>query len=111
MIFKILAHLLGHIHQVFNVLLRDEHHLQPGAVGSQHFFAQAADRQHTPAQGDLSGHTDFLIDRSAGQCRDERGCQGDAGRWAVLRNGAFRHVHVDIHALEDIQVDAQIGCA
>ena len=78
-------------------------------MGSQHLFAHASDRQHAPAQGDLAGHANFLVDRSPGQRGDERGGQRDTCRWAILRDGALRHVHVDVHALEHFQVDPQQG--
>ena len=45
----------------------------------------------------------------AGEQRDERGHQRDAGRGAVLRDRALGHVQVQVHALEERVLDAELA--
>ena len=64
--------------------------------GRKYFLFDAADRQHFTAQRDLAGHRDFPVNGFA--CQQGQDCRrhSHTGRWAVFRDGAFRHVYVDI---------------
>src|SRR5262245_36621616 len=95
------------LHEVLRVLLGDQHRLHAAARRRQQLLLQAADRQHAAAQRDLAGHGDVAVDGNAGHHRHDGGHHGDAGRRAVLRRGALRHVHVDVLLVEPRRLDAE----
>ena len=80
---------------------------QSSAVGGQQFFFQSADGQHFAAQRDLAGHGDIAAHRNLAQSAGNRGGDGDAGRRTVLRNGAFRHVHVNVESAVEVARQTQ----
>ena len=70
----------------------------PCAARRQHLLLDAADRQHAARQRDLAGHREVAADRAAGQRRRQRRHHRHARRRAVLRDGAGRHVQVDLRS-------------
>ena len=59
------AHLIGHVAEILLVRLRQDHFAEPGAVGGQHLFLDAADLERLAAQGDLAGHRHVAPHRPA----------------------------------------------
>ena len=69
---------------------------RPGALRGERLLAQAADRQHLPGERDLAGHADVVRDRLVAHERRDRRRHRHAGRRAVLRHRARRHVDVHV---------------
>src|SRR5260221_10254358 len=80
-------------------------------MGSQELFLDAADGQNLAAQGDFAGHGHIAAHRILRQRADDRIADGDPGGGAVLGNGSFRHVHVDIERAVEIFFEAECGGA
>ena len=78
-----------------------------GAMRRQQLFFQSADGQYLAAQRNLAGHGDIAPDGNLAQSAGNRGGDGDAGRRAIFRNRAFRHVHVDIESAIEVARQAQ----
>ena len=72
------------------------------AVGGQQLLLHAADRQHLAAQRDLAGHGHVAAHRHLGERRDEGRGHRDAGRRAVLGDGALGHVDVDVEPAVEV---------
>jgi hypothetical protein len=85
--------------QVARVGARQQDPLDAGPVRAEHLLADAADRQHLPAQRELAGHGRVPTDRQAREEGRERGEHRHAGRGAVLGHGAGRHVDVQVVVL------------
>ena len=103
---EVLLHLVVHLIQIGDVVLRDEDGLHPLTVSSHALFAQTADGQHVAVQGDLAGHGDIAAHRDAGQAGHQRRGQGDTGGGAVLRHCAFGGVDVQVALFQALRVDA-----
>src|SRR5439155_3993783 len=58
--------LFGYVLQVALVAFGEDDLLQPGTVGGQDFLLDSADREHPALEGDLAGHADGGLDRTAG---------------------------------------------
>ena len=69
----------------------------PSAVRGKKFFFHAADGQNFAAQRDFAGHGQIAAHRNAGERADDGRADSDARRRAILGNGAFGHVHVNIN--------------
>ena len=67
---KVLPQISGDIGQVGLVLLREHHHADPRAAGTQHFFLHPANRQHPARKGDFPGHGHVVAHRNLGKRRD-----------------------------------------
>ncbi|EGE55682.1 hypothetical protein RHECNPAF_890098 [Rhizobium etli CNPAF512] len=104
-------HVVRNLRQVLGVFLRNQHLLDAAAKRCEQLFLETADRQHTAAKGDFTGHGHVFIDRNAGHDRNDGGRHGDTGRGAILRRRAFRHVHVDVVLFEHRRLDAEIDGA
>ena len=105
--FQVGTHTPRDIDQIFQVAFRHDDDFQPGAVGSQHFFAHAANRQHASAQGDFASHGNMSVNGTTRQRGKDGGGQGNARAGTVFGDSTFGHVDVDVHALEDIGVNAK----
>ena len=80
-----------------------------GAGGGQDFFFDSPHGQHQAREADLAGHRRVTAGGvSAVEARQGRS-HGDAGRRAVLANGAGRHMNVYARLANQIAVDAQFG--
>src|SRR6266536_2702265 len=64
-----LALVLGDLGDLAVVAVRDDHPLDPGALGGERLLLQAADRQHLPGQRELAGHRHVAVH---GLAADER---------------------------------------
>ena len=71
-------------------------------------FLDAADRQHAARQRDLARHRDVAADGTSGQLRRQRRHHRHARRRPVLRDGAGRHVQVDLGVLVERRIDAVV---
>src|SRR5512140_207353 len=78
-------------------------------MARQHLLAHTSNGKYAPAQRDLTRHTHVTVDRATGEGRDHGNRDRDPCGWAILGDGAFRHMEVDVHALEDFHVDPQRG--
>ena len=90
------AHFLGNVVEVDLVALRQQDLADARALRAEHFFLDAADRQHLTGERDLAGHREVRIDLDAGEHRCDRRRQRDARRRSVLRRRAGRHVDVQV---------------
>ena len=91
--------LVRDVRKILSVLLWKDDLLDARSMGSQHLLLDAAHRQDRTAQRDLTGHRQLIIDGNAGEQGDDGGQHGDAGRRAILGNGARGHMNVDIDLL------------
>ena len=82
---------------------------EAGAVPGKDLLTDATDRQNATAQGDLAGHADKTIYRPTRKSRNHGSGDGNSRRGAILGYGAFGHVQMDVHALEDLHIDAEGG--
>ena len=96
------AHLLRNVLDVRLVVLRQDDHLDPRAVGAEHLLLQPADRQHAAAQRDLAGHRDVAAHRAIRHRRHQRRRDRDARGRSVLRDRARRHVDVRLDRAEAV---------
>src|SRR5438105_4535633 len=101
-------HVLRDIRQVLLGVPRAEAVGSPGAVRRQDLLLHAADRQYLTAQRDFSGHRHVAADRNLRQRRDQRRRHRDARRGAVLRDGAFGDVHVDVDLRVEVLGEAEL---
>ena len=72
-----------------------------------HLFLDPAYRQNQSAQADLAGHGEIAAGRAMGNQRRQRDEHRDSGARPILRNGAGRHVDVDVALLERRRLDPQ----
>src|SRR6266481_500549 len=93
---------------VLLVLHRDQHLLDPAAVGREHLFLEASDREHVSTQGDLAGHREIVSNGDTRQRGDERGRHGDARRRSILGDRTFRNVDVDVDLLVEVALEAEL---
>ena len=105
--FQFFPNFLRHFSPVGLVLVRQNDVFNAEPRGGQHFFFDAADAHHAPAQADFAGHRDIRADAALRQQRCQGHDQRNAGAWAVLRRRARRHVNVDVEFCVIGQVDAQ----
>ena len=103
----VLAYHRHYLFQIGFVVLWNDHRLNSCPVGCHGLFPQASDRQHPAAQRHFSGHGDIVTHRRAGQRRDQRGGDGDAGRRAVLGDRRFREMDMHIHFFVKRRADLQ----
>src|ERR1700722_7169013 len=87
---------LRDVRQVLLIILRKYDCAQAHSVSSEKFFFYAADGENFSAQRNLAGHGQVAAYGDARESADEGGADGDAGGGAVLRDGAFGHVHVNV---------------
>src|SRR6202043_986735 len=87
---------LRDVRQVLLIVLRKQHCAQAHSMGGEEFFLNATDGQNLAAQGDFTGHGDIAAHGNPGESADDGVADGDAGGRAVLGDGAFRNVHVNI---------------
>src|SRR5690606_11274425 len=104
---QLLLHFIRYLIQVRLVPSGQDDRLDPGLRGRDQLLLDPADREHVPAQRDLSGHRDLAPDRALGEEGDECDDERDAGRRPVLRRRAGRDVHVDISPIEPAVRDPQ----
>ena len=107
-----LAHALGNLDQVFEVTMRQQHHLEPGPVRGQDLLPHAANGQDFAPQGDFAGHTYIVAHLAAREGRDQRGHDGHPRAGSVFGYRAFGHMDVDVGAVEHARVQppgARVG--
>src|ERR1700760_933103 len=104
----LVADLLRHVVQVAPVALRQDHVGQTRRVGGEDLLLEAADGPDATLEGHLTGHPDGVLHRPLGEQRGERGHHRDAGRRAVLGDGAGRDVDVEGLVLELRWVDVEV---
>ena len=69
----------------------------------------AADRKDLSSKCDFARHSNLAVDGFARQQR-KHGCgHGDAGRWTVFRDRAFRDVNVNVILCEIAFGNAELG--
>src|SRR5579872_4386678 len=84
------------------VVLRQDYFKESGAMSGKQLLFQSADRKNLAAQRDLTSHCQVAADRNLAQrARDGRGNR-DARRRSVFRNGALRHVHVQVKVAVEV---------
>ena len=98
---------LRNLVDVLLVLLAHHDIGDAGTLGSQNLLLDATNGQYLAAQRNLARHGRVLAHLALGQCRGDRGSDGDACRRTVLRRSTLRHVDVDVPMVEDAVVDAQ----
>jgi hypothetical protein len=97
------------LHQIFLVLLREQDRAQLETVSSQHLLTNAADRQHFAAQRDLARQSDVMSHGPSGERRGQSRRHRDPGARAVLRDGAFGDVDMDVGLLETLALTPSRG--
>src|SRR5579862_5399299 len=100
--------LLGDVRQVLLIVLRKQDGTQAHSVGGEEFFLDAADGENLAAQSDFTGHGHIAADGDAGEGADDGGADGDARGRAVLGNGAFGDMHVNINVAVEILGQAEL---
>src|ERR1700722_2929316 len=80
-------------------------------MGRQKLFFHTADWQHLAAQSDFTGHGQIATDRNAGERADDGSAKSDSGRRAVLGDGAFWYVDVNVHIAIKVMREAQASGA
>src|SRR5713226_1282943 len=98
----VFAHPGGNLLQVAPVVVRRHDLGQPGPMRRQHLLLQPADRHHPATQRDLAGHAQGMVDRPAGERRNNRRGHRDARARPVLGHRACWHV--DVHVAIDERV-------
>ena len=83
--------------------------LMPMPPRRQRLLADAADRQHQARERDFAGHRHVGAHRHAARRRHHRRRHRDAGRRAVLRDGARGHVDVEVLLAEELRRDAEVA--
>ena len=91
------------------VALGQQDFLDAEAVRGQDLLLDAAHGQHAPGERHLAGHRHARAHGPAGEQRDDGGHERDAGRGAVLGDGALGHVQVQVDALEERVLDAELA--
>src|SRR6266481_4818307 len=104
---KARADFLRDVRQVLLIVLRKQYGTQAHSVGGQEFFLDAADGENFAAQGDFAGHGDIAANGNFGEGADDGIANGDAGGGAILWDGAFGDVHVDIDVAVEILGEAE----
>ena len=66
--FHFLTHVIGQLHQVLLIGARQDNAADAGSARGQHFFLDAADRQHQAGQRDFAGHGRVAA-RRPGACK------------------------------------------
>src|ERR1700743_761738 len=87
---------LRDVRQVLFIILRKYDRAEAHSVSSEKFFFHAADGENFSAQCDFAGHGEIATHGNARESADDGGANGDAGGGAVLGDGAFGHVHVNV---------------
>jgi hypothetical protein len=78
-------------------------------VSRQDLLPHPTNRQDAPAQGDFTCHADISQDFTGGKGRDERAGNGNARAGAILRNGALGDMDVDVHLVEDVEINFHLS--
>ena len=82
------------------------------AIGREHLFLEAADRQNVAAQRDFARHRDVAADLASEQRRNDARRHCDAGRGAVFRDRAFGQMDVDVVVFVEVLGQVQhVGTA
>ena len=90
------------------VRLGQDHAAEAEVLRGEHLLTHAADRQHLADDRQLAGHRDVGRRGLVRQRRQERARDRDAGRRAVLLDGARREVQVQVARVEARDVDAEL---
>src|ERR1700722_820226 len=77
----------------------------------QQFFLHAADGEHFSTQRDFAGHGDVATDRRPRKRAYDRRSDGNPGRWAILGDGSFGNVDVNINMAVEIAWQSKRGRA
>ena len=92
----------GQLEQVLLVARGQDAHAHARAVRADDLLLDATHGQHEAAQGDLARHRDVVAHEAASEQRGERRDDGDAGRRAVLGDGALGEVQVHVGPVEQV---------
>src|SRR5262244_2207312 len=87
---------LRDVREVFLIILRKQYRTQAHSVGGQELFFDAADGENLAPEGDFAGHGDIATNGNLSEGAHDGVANGDAGGRAVLGDGAFRNVHVNV---------------
>src|ERR1019366_5884864 len=98
---------LRNIRQVFLVVLRDNHFVDPWTVHCEQLFFQPADGEHLAAKSDFTRHGQIAAHRNLRKRTADGGCDGDTGGRPVLRDGAFRNMQVHVEIPVEITRETQ----
>src|ERR1700686_101493 len=98
---------LRDVRQVLLIVLRKQHCTQAHSMGGEEFFLDATDGQNLAAQRDFAGHGDIAAHGNSGKGADDGVADGDAGGRAVLGDGAFGNVYVNIDVAVEILGQAE----
>src|SRR5262249_13638546 len=94
--------LLRDIRKVLFIVLRKQYCAQAHSVGGQQLLLDSADGQDLAAQRDFPGHGHVSQDRNLCQRAYDRRANGDTSGWAILRNGAFWNMQVDVYVAVEV---------
>ena len=83
------------------ILCRDQRLGHPGFVGCDQLLFEAADGQDFPCQGQLSRHSNFVVNFLAAQNRCDRRCHRNTRTWPILGCGTLRDMDMQIIAFID----------
>ena len=95
-IVQFLFNILGDFLQVLFVFFWNNNSLYLRTYGTQGLFFETTYREYPSSQGNLSGHGYLLLHRCSGERRHQRGRHSDSRRGSIFRNGAGRHMDVNI---------------
>src|ERR1700722_3334343 len=90
------------LRQILFVVFGKNNAAEAEAMRSQELFLHSADGQYFTTQGDFPGHANVAANGNAGKGADDGSAEGDARRGAVLGDGAFGDVHVDVEMAVEI---------
>src|SRR5208282_3980509 len=109
--FKAGENLLRDSRKVFLIILRKHDGTQAHSVSGQQLLLDPADGENLAAKGDFAGHGDVAAHGVLGEGADDGIADGDTRGGAVLGDGAFGDVHVDINGAVEILRQTQSGGA
>src|SRR5579871_1544055 len=98
---------VGNLHEVLLVLIRNQDSLDPTPMSSQQLFLQAANGENLTAQGDFARHSDVRANRNLRQRRNQRSAHSNAGARTVLRSGALWDVQVNVELLVELLFETE----
>jgi len=104
---QLLSYLERDVVEIAFVVSRDQHMGYISPLRGQQLFGQPADGEHPAPECDLTGHRQFMPDRSLDQRRHQGRGDGDAGGRPILRDRTLRDVDMDIELLVEIRLQPE----
>src|SRR4029077_1970265 len=103
--------LLRDIRQVLLIVLRNEYRTQAHSVGGQELLLEPSNGENFATQSNFASHGDVTTHGDFRKRAGDGGADSDTGGRAVLRDGAFGDVYVNIDAAIKVSRQAERGGA